>query len=188
MDNNRLKRASRFLALVLRHEPQRAGVRPDPQGWVDVEQLLAGCREYGLPLTAEELHQVVTGNDKQRFALSADGSRIRAQQGHSIAVDLGLEPCTPPELLYHGTVGRFLPAIKAEGLRPMSRHDVHLCADVETARAVAMRRGKPVILAIEAGRMHGDGHVFRVTGNGVWLTASVPSAYFGTGRRTATPP
>ncbi|GAA0989778.1 RNA 2'-phosphotransferase [Nocardiopsis tropica] len=179
MNTKERVRASKFLARVLRHDPGLAGLRLDAQGWTGVEDLLAGCRDAGIRLSRETLAEVVGNNDKKRFALSPDGTRIRAQQGHSVDVDLGWEPSVPPELLHHGTVGRFLPAIAAEGLRPMNRHDVHLSPDTETARRVGARRGTPVVLSVAAGRMHADGHVFRVTGNGVWLVAAVPPEYLG---------
>ncbi|NYH52536.1 putative RNA 2'-phosphotransferase [Nocardiopsis arvandica] len=179
MNQRELVRASRFLSRVLRHDPGRAGIRLDPQGWVGVDELLAGCRRSGTRLDRAALQEIVDTNDKKRFVLSADGDRVRARQGHSVDVDLGLEPRTPPALLHHGTVGRFLPAIATEGLRPMKRHDVHLSPDVETARTVGARRGTPVVLTVAAGRMHDDGHVFRMTGNGVWLVAAVPPEYLG---------
>ncbi|MFI6579392.1 RNA 2'-phosphotransferase [Nocardiopsis sp. NPDC050513] len=179
MDPKRRVRASKFLSRVLRHDPARAGITLDAQGWTDVRALLDGCRRAGRPITHAELMEVVRTNDKRRFALNADGTRIRASQGHTVLVDLALEPAAPPDLLYHGTVGRFLPAIAAEGLRPMGRHDVHLSADEATARAVGSRRGSPVVLVVAAGLMHADGHAFRVTDNGVWLVASVPPGYLG---------
>lgn len=185
MNRKELIRASKFLARVLRHDPGLAGLRLDPRGWTDVTSLLHGCHRAGIPLTRAALDEVVATNDKKRFALSPDGTRIRAQQGHSVRVDLDLEPSRPPDLLHHGTTGRFLPAITAEGLRPMGRHDVHLSPDEATARRVGSRRGAPVVLTVNAKRMHEDGHLFRVTGNGVWLVAAVPPEYLGapTGRR-----
>ncbi|MFC7327335.1 RNA 2'-phosphotransferase [Marinactinospora rubrisoli] len=176
-DRRRLVRRSRFLARVLRHEPELLGLTLDPAGWVAVEDLLAACRRAGVGLTRAELDEVVAGNDKRRFAFSADRRRIRAQQGHSVPVRLDLPPSAPPAVLYHGTVGRSLPAIFTEGLRPMTRHDVHLSPDPQTARRVGARRGSPVVLRVAAGRMHADGHTFRVTGNGVWLVAAVPTTY-----------
>lgn len=177
MNRKELVRASRFLARVLRHAPDSVGIRLDPQGWAEVDALLSGCRRAGPRLSHADLWEVVEGDDKGRFVLSPDGTRIRAWQGHSVRVELGLEPRTPPTLLYHGTVGRFLPAIMGEGLRPMRRHDVHLSPDPGTARRVGARRGEPVVLSVTAARMHDEGHVFRVTGNGVWLVAAVPAEY-----------
>ncbi|RKS06390.1 putative RNA 2'-phosphotransferase [Nocardiopsis sp. Huas11] len=177
MNGKELTRASRFLSRVLRHDPGLAGIRLDERGWTDVDSLLRGCRRAGVALTRAALEEIVATNDKKRFALSPDGARVRAHQGHSVRVDLDLEPTRPPRLLHHGTTGRFLTAIMAEGLRPMRRHDVHLSPDEATARRVGSRRGAPVVLTVDAGRMHDDGHVFRVTGNGVWLVAAVPPAY-----------
>jgi putative RNA 2'-phosphotransferase len=177
MNNRELQRASKFLSLVLRHEPAKAGLLLDPQGWAEVDALLTGCRRAGVPLTAEGLREVVDTNDKRRFALSSDGRRVRARQGHSVRVDLGLEPSLPPDRLFHGTVGRFLPAIHREGLRPMNRHHVHLSPDEETARRVGARRGSPVVLTVDAARMRADGHEFMVTENAVWLAGSVPPGY-----------
>ncbi|MBM7787142.1 RNA 2'-phosphotransferase [Tenggerimyces flavus] len=170
-------RASKFLAKYLRHDPAAIGLTLDSGGWVGVRELLAACKRAGMPMTRAELEQVVATNDKQRFVL--DGDRIRASQGHSVSVDLGLPAVEPPALLYHGTVARFLPQIRREGLRPMRRHDVHLSPDEETARRVGARRGKPVVLVVRAGDMHGTGHEFRLSTNGVWLTQSVPAEFLG---------
>jgi putative RNA 2'-phosphotransferase len=172
-----LSSQSRFITRGLRHEPDILGVQLDAQGWVSVEALLAGLAARRRSLTHKELVQIVRDNDKQRLTLSDDGKRIRAAQGHSVEVDLGLEDSSPPALLYHGTVGKFLPAIRSEGLRPMTRHAVHLSSTVETAVKVGERRGPPVILVIDPQRMALDGHRFSVSENGVWLTAAVPVQY-----------
>jgi putative RNA 2'-phosphotransferase len=165
----------KLLALVLRHRPEVAGVTPDGAGWVDVGQLVAGLRASGRHVTAANVERAVAEDAKGRYEL-ADG-RIRAAQGHSIDVDLGLPPQQPPQLLYHGTVERNVSSILTTGLRPGSRRDVHLSPDVETARAVGRRRGEPVVLVVDAGRLHAAGHVFRCASNGVWLTGAVPPAY-----------
>jgi len=170
-------RLSKFLSRVLRHDPASIGVTLDAQGWADVEELLAGARRAGVPLTREALEQVVAENDKQRYALSDDGRRIRANQGHSIPVDLGLEPIAPPAYLYHGTADQFAAAIRRDGLLPRRRTHVHLSPDEETARRVGARHGRPVVLVVDAGRLHGDGHLFYLSANGVWLTDRVPPAY-----------
>ncbi|MFF5758994.1 RNA 2'-phosphotransferase [Streptomyces longwoodensis] len=175
MDDRRTVKVSKYLSKHLRHQPGRIGLVLDEGGWVEIDTLIAAAAAYGFPFTREELDHVVAANDKQRFAV--DGTRIRASQGHSVDVDLGLPPATPPPYLYHGTVARFLDAIRAEGLRPMNRHDVHLSADRETATRVGARRGRPVVLAVDAGAMHRDGHVFQVSANGVWLTRAVPPQY-----------
>jgi putative RNA 2'-phosphotransferase len=165
----------KLLALVLRHRPEVAGVTPDAAGWVDVGQLVAALHGSGRDVTPADVERAVTEDAKGRFELS-DG-RIRAAQGHSIAVDLGLEARRPPHLLYHGTVERNLSSILETGLRPGSRRDVHLSPDAETARAVGRRRGEPVVLVVDAERLHEAGHVFRRASNGVWLTDAVPPAY-----------
>jgi putative RNA 2'-phosphotransferase len=165
-------RISKRLSYVLRHHPDSVGLTLDPAGWADVDALLAALR-----LTRAELDHVVATNDKRRFAFDHSGERIRASQGHSRPVDLGYEPRTPPDVLFHGTVERFLPAILAEGLRPGRRHAVHLSADVATARLVGARHGRPVVLRVDAAAMAADGHVFACSDNGVWLVDAVPASY-----------
>ncbi|GGZ04767.1 RNA 2'-phosphotransferase [Streptomyces nitrosporeus] len=177
MDERRTVKVSKYLSRHLRHQPQRIGITLDAQGWVPVEELLRACAREGFPVSRAELDHVVAANDKQRFTV--DGDRIRAAQGHTVTVDLGLPPARPPEYLYHGTVGRALTAIRAEGLRPMARHHVHLSPDRGTATRVGARRGVPVVLTVRAGAMHRAGHVFRVSANGVWLTDGVPPAFLG---------
>ncbi|KUP97686.1 RNA 2'-phosphotransferase [Thermobifida cellulosilytica] len=177
MNPEELVRASKFLSRVLRHRPEEANVTLDAEGWVEVDALLKGCRAAGRPLTRAELEEIVARNDKRRYAFSEDGRRIRAQQGHTVEVDLNLPVRTPPEVLYHGTAKHSLPAILNEGLRPMGRHYVHLSPDEETARRVGARHGRPVVLTVDSARMHADGHEFRISGNGVWLVAGVPPHY-----------
>ncbi|MGL6211470.1 MAG: RNA 2'-phosphotransferase [Paracoccaceae bacterium] len=169
-----LQKQSKFLSLVLRHDPGSIGIELDPQGWVDVEALIA---KSPVPLTRADLIEIVTTSDKQRFALSADGSKIRANQGHSVEIDLQLAPKAPPDRLFHGTATRSLDAILAEGLSRQSRHHVHLSADVETATTVGKRHGKPVVLVVEAGRMAAEGHRFWQSENGVWLADAVPPQF-----------
>ena len=149
----------------------------DDGGWAEVDAVLAALAREGLDGEWEKLVQVVEQNDKQRFELSADAARIRARQGHSIAVEGDWQRANPPDQLYHGTVGRFLTAILAEWLKPMQRHHVHLSADHRTAERVGLRRGTPVVLIIEAGRMAATGQPFFLTGNGVWLTSHVPTEW-----------
>lgn len=168
-------RVSKFLSRHLRHAPEDIGLSLDEGGWVEVDKLLDACRRAGLQLTRTDLEHVVATNNKQRFSLV--GNRIRANQGHSVRVDLGLEPRQPPEVLYHGTIAANLPAIRAEGLRPMQRQDVHLSSDVDTANRVGSRRGKPVVLTVQAGAMHAEGYEFRLSENGVWLVAEVPPRF-----------
>ncbi|MFE3164573.1 RNA 2'-phosphotransferase [Streptomyces sp. NPDC059224] len=174
-DERRTVKVSKYLSKHLRHQPERIGLTLDEAGWVEIDTLLAAAAAHGFPVTREELDHVVAANDKQRFAI--EGARIRASQGHSVDVELGLPPAVPPPYLYHGTVARYLDAIRTAGLRPMSRHDVHLSADRETATRVGARRGRPVVLSVDAGAMHRAGHVFHISANGVWLTRAVPPQY-----------
>src|SRR3954469_19205912 len=142
------KKKSKFLSLVLRHDPQAAGVALDEAGWVGAAELLAGCERAGVRITDDELREIVRTSDKKRFALSEDGTRIRANQGHSVDVELGHAAAVPPELLYHGTPERSVDAIRREGLRKMQRHHVHLSVDVQQTLAVGARRWRPVLLTI----------------------------------------
>lgn len=167
-------RISKFLSLVLRHEPAKAGLTLDSAGWVDVADLVRGCLAAGHPLSRGQLEELVRSSDKQRFALSPDGLRIRANQGHSIEVRLEYASQTPPELLFHGTAKRFLASIRAQGLVKGARHHVHLSVDVETAHRVGQRHGKAVVLQVRAGAMHHAGAEFLRSENGVWLTERVP--------------
>ncbi|MGY1815532.1 RNA 2'-phosphotransferase [Blastococcus sp. SYSU D00820] len=170
-------RVSKRLSYVLRHAPDSVGLALDPAGWVAVDDLLAALAAHGRPVTRAELEHVVATNDKRRFELDPDGRRIRASQGHSVAVELGYAPEPPPERLFHGTPQRNLPAILAEGLRPGNRHAVHLSPDADTARRVGARRGRPVVLVVDAAAMAADGHAFTRSANGVWLVAAVPPRY-----------
>ncbi|WP_410609429.1 RNA 2'-phosphotransferase [Amycolatopsis sp. lyj-109] len=174
MNEKELIRISKRLARHLRHDPAALGLTLTPGGWVSVDTLVRA-----LSITREELDEVVERNNKRRFAFDETGTRIQASQGHSVTVDLGLPDATPPDVLYHGTVAKYLDAIFHEGLRPMNRHAVHLSATTETARTVGARRGKPVILRVDAAAMATAGHAFQVSANGVWLTASVPPLYLG---------
>ena len=174
---SRATRISKYLSLVLRHEPAAAGITLDAEGWVDVADLLAGAARHGFSFTQAELEEVVHTSDKRRFAFNADGKQIRANQGHSVSVDLGLQSETPPRVLYHGTVERFVSSIMASGLEKRARQHVHLSSDITTATRVGGRRGKPVILEIAAGNMHFDGFHFFRSANGVWLTDQVPPQY-----------
>ena len=177
MDDARLVRVSKLLSKHLRHRPERLGLRIAPGGWVGVEALLAACAAAGFPLSRAELAEVVASNDKQRFALDPSGARIRANQGHSVDVDLQLEPATPPAVLYHGTGERAVASILAEGLRKLRRHHVHLSADRETARRVGARHGRPVVFAVDAAGLARDGATFFRSENGVWLVDAVPPRY-----------
>ncbi|HWY76129.1 MAG TPA: RNA 2'-phosphotransferase [Verrucomicrobiae bacterium] len=179
MEKHHLK-ISKFLSLVLRHEPGKIAIELDSAGWVAVSQLLSACAEHGFSITREELDFVVANNDKKRFAFSEDGRRIRASQGHSVEIELDYQPTTPPEVLYHGTASRFLPSIQSQGLLKGQRNHVHLSQDAKTAIAVGRRHGKPVVLKIRAGEMNRAGHSFFLSANGVWLTEHVPPNFFET--------
>ncbi|CAM5596780.1 putative RNA 2'-phosphotransferase OS=Streptomyces alboniger OX=132473 GN=kptA PE=3 SV=1 [Streptomyces alboniger] len=174
-DERRTVKVSKYLSKHLRHEPGRIELTLDDHGWVEIDALLAAAAAHRFPFSRAELDHVVAVNDKRRFAV--ENGRIRASQGHSVAVDLDLPPATPPAHLFHGTVAARLAAIRAEGLRPMNRHAVHLSADRGTAGRVGARRGRPVVLTVDAAAMHRDGHVFHVSANGVWLTAAVPPGH-----------
>lgn len=171
------KSISKFLSLVLRHEPGKIGLELDANGWTDCEHLIEAAGRHGKHFDRATLEEIVRTNDKQRFAFSEDGHRIRANQGHSVTVDLALVPRTPPELLHHGTVAKFLEPIRREGLSKGERHHVHLSADLPTATKVGERRGKPVILTVRAAAMVTAGHLFFLSANGVWLTDTVPPEF-----------
>lgn len=177
MDKERLVRISKYLSRHLRHDPARLGLELAPGGWVGVDELLAACARHGFHFSRAELAEVVARNDKRRFSFDETGGRIRANQGHSVEVDLQLEPAAPPPVLYHGTGEPAVEAIEAGGLSRMKRHHVHLSADVETARRVGARHGRPAVFAVDAARMAEAGHEFYVSSNGVWLTDSVPAEY-----------
>jgi len=170
-------RTSKFLSLILRHRPEAVGIALDREGWADVGDLLAGMRRKGHPLTADELAHIVETNNKRRYAFNDDGSKIRAVQGHSHPVDLGMAPTAPPDQLYHGTVERFLDSIRERGLVRGNRLYVHLSADRETAAQVGRRRGAPVVLTIDSGTMAARRHAFYLSENGVWLTEHVPAGF-----------
>jgi putative RNA 2'-phosphotransferase len=173
-----VKAISKYLSLVLRHRPEAAGLVLDRQGWAAVEDVLAAAQRRFPGFSRADLEELVRSNDKQRFALDESGSRIRANQGHSVAVELGLATATPPDRLYHGTAARFLPSIFEQGLVRGKRHHVHLSADRETARTVGARRaGETAILEVRAGAMAAAGHTFYRSANGVWLVDTVPPEY-----------
>jgi putative RNA 2'-phosphotransferase len=166
-------RASKLIALGLRHDPAALGITLDRAGFTEVAGLLAGLSAKGVTLTESELEELVRSSDKQRFTLTADRTRIRANHGHSVDVDLGLVPEVPPERLYHGTVGKFLDRIRREGLVAGARRYVHLSIDVATAELVARRRGRPIVIGVLAGEMHRAGHALFRSTSGIWLTEQV---------------
>jgi putative RNA 2'-phosphotransferase len=178
VERRRAVHLSKLLALALRHDPSVLGLTLDARGWTDVDAVLAGLATKGEAITRDDLEDLVASSDKQRYALSPDGARIRANQGHSIDVDLELPRAEPPEILFHGTVARFLPSIREKGLLRGVRTHVHLSADEKTANVVAARRaGEKVVLRVRAADMHRAGHAFYRSGNGVWLTEHVPPEF-----------
>jgi len=168
---------SRFLSFVLRHNPAAIGLSLDAHGWAEIDELVAKACTHGQAIDRAVLERIVRENDKQRFALSPDGRRIRANQGHSVDIDLKLAPVGPPERLYHGTAARNLDSIRARGLHSGARQHVHLSIDATTATKVGSRHGRPVVLTVRSGEMAAAGHLFYRSDNGVWLTEAVPSQY-----------
>ena len=179
-----MKQISKFLALILRHKPEAGGLTLDEQGWADADHVIAAAaRRFG-GFDRAALEELVRTNDKSRYAFDETGTRIRASQGHSVAIDLDLQPVEPPPVLYHGTTSRFLGSILRQGLVKGKRHHVHLSADVETALKVGARRGgETVVLAVAGGEM--KDRLFFLSANGVWLTNHVPPEYL---RPISTPP
>ncbi|MEW7291740.1 RNA 2'-phosphotransferase [Aquimarina sp. 2304DJ70-9] len=171
------KHISKFLSLILRHDPVKIGLQLDENGWADVNELLNKTQKHQPNLDIDLLNKIVETNDKRRFAFNEDCTRIRANQGHSIKIDLEYNPKQPPEFLYHGTVAKFMDAIREKGLLKMSRHHVHLSEERDTATKVGARRGKPFILTIRSGAMYANGAEFFQSDNGVWLTDNVESEY-----------
>jgi putative RNA 2'-phosphotransferase len=171
------QRISKFLSLVLRHEPEKIGIVLDEHGWTDCNELIQAAGRHRVQFDRATLLEIVRTNDKKRFALSEDGTRIRANQGHSVKVDLALTPQPPPETLYHGTVEKLIDAIRSTGLQKGERHHVHLSPNLITATKVGQRRGKPMILNIRASAMAEAGHPFYLSDNGVWLTDTVPPEF-----------
>lgn len=175
MKEKNIKRISKFLSLILRHNPSKIGLELDENGWANVEELLSKSNKKNVRFSIETLEEVVETNDKKRFAFNDSKTKIRANQGHSIkTIDLELQTIEPPAFLYHGTVGKFMASIKEKGLQKMSRQHVHLSSDLETAIKVGNRRGQAIILSVRAIDMHNKGYTFYQSENGVWLTDSVP--------------
>ena len=178
MNTNKVKHISKFLSLILRHNPEKIGLHLDENGWADVSELLSKANKSGKRLNLETLIEVVATNDKKRFAFNEDQTKIRANQGHSIKVNLEYVAKQPPEFLYHGTVSKFMGAIREKGLLKMNRHHVHLSSDRDTAIKVGSRRGKPIILSVNSGEMHQQRILFYQSDNGVWLTDTVAPDFF----------
>ncbi|HCQ15684.1 MAG: RNA 2'-phosphotransferase [Owenweeksia sp.] len=177
MDKEKETRTSKFLSLVLRHQPETIHLEIDANGWANVQDLLQKINLYAFELTLNELEFVVSNNSKKRFTFSNDLTRIRASQGHSLEINLELQAETPPPVLYHGTATKNLDSIRRSGLVKGQRHHVHLSADIDTAIKVGQRYGKPVVLKINTALMHEQGQLFYCSANGVWLTEQVPSSF-----------
>lgn len=190
MDQANIKRLSKFLSWILRHQPEAIGLSLDPNGWADIRLLLEKAAQHQHPMDMDTLKHIVATNPKQRFSLDATQTRIRANQGHSISVDLALVPQQPPALLYHGTAISNAASIDGQGILKQQRQHVHLSSDIATATQVGSRHGKPYIFTVAAADMHRDGFVFYRSENGVWLTDSVPPQYLDgmgdSGRTTPT--
>lgn len=177
MNEIETKRISKFLSLILRHQPETIGLKLDENGWADVEELRERAAKKKVYFSLEELDEVVETNNKKRFAFNEDKTKIRASQGHSVNIDLALEALQPPDFLYHGTAEANISSILEKGIEKRSRQHVHLSADKETATKVGMRHGKPIILTIRTGKMYEDGIAFYLSANGVWLTEFVDPKY-----------
>ncbi|UHO38356.1 RNA 2'-phosphotransferase [Chryseobacterium capnotolerans] len=177
MNEIETKRISKFLSLILRHQPETIGLKLDENGWADVEELRVKSAQKRVHFSVEELDEVVETNNKKRFAFNDDKTKIRASQGHSIDINLALEAIQPPEFLYHGTAEANISSILEKGIEKRTRQHVHLSADKETATKVGMRHGKPIILTIRTGKMHEDGLSFFQSANGVWLTEFIDPKY-----------
>ncbi len=171
------KETGRFIALVLRHKPEAAGISLDKHGWANVNELLDGINKNGRSMTFDDLKAIVKNDNKQRFSLNGDYSLIRANQGHSVAVDVELRKAAPPDMLWHGTGEKYVASIDESGLIPKSRLYVHLSCDIDTAEKVGARHGKPVVYKVHSGRMYDDGYKFYLSVNNVWLTEKVPVEY-----------
>lgn len=171
------KHISKLLSLALRHKPEALGIELDGEGWAYVDTILLRMQQKGLKIDLPKLQEIVAQNDKQRFSFNATGTKIRANQGHSIPVDLNLMPLAPPPVLYHGTARQNLQSILKDGLQRRSRQYVHLSSDSDTALRVGQRHGTPVILIVQSAALHQAGYHFYQSVNGVWLTAAVPPEF-----------
>lgn len=171
-----LKETSKYMSLILRHKPDAIGITLDEHGWANVDELIAGIAKDN-EFNMEILEEIVRTDEKQRYSFNEDKTLIRANQGHSIPVDVELEEKEPPEILYHGTGEKYVSSIDAQGLIPKSRLYVHLSKDEETAVKVGSRHGKSVIYIVKAKQMHDDGYKFFISANGVWLTKEAPAKY-----------
>lgn len=168
---------SKFIALILRHKPDTVGITLDEHGWASVSELLSGINASGNEIDMQTLEEIVAEDEKQRYSFNSDKTKIRANQGHSVYVDVELKKSVPPETLFHGTGEKFVSSIKSEGLKSKSRLYVHLSKDRETAVKVGSRHGKPVVFEVNSGEMSRNGFEFFLSENGVWLTKIVPAEY-----------
>jgi putative RNA 2'-phosphotransferase len=178
MTEKEITNISRFMSLVLRHQPEKIGLELDAQGWVSVAEFMEKMQKAGKNLDFALLEEVVANNNKKRFAFNEDKSRIRANQGHTVEIELGYEAQEPPEILYHGTAFKNIASILQKGILKGERHHTHLSKDIETAINVGSRHGKPVLLIVKAKRMFNEGIAFYCSENGVWLTDYVHPKYF----------
>lgn len=172
-----LTKLSKFIALILRHKPETIGISLDKNGWASVRELIDGMNQSGYSVDMETLEEIVCTDEKGRYSFNDDKTKIRANQGHSVNVDVELKEAVPPKTLYHGTAERFCESIRAEGLKPMSRLYVHLSKDFETAVKVGKRHGKPFVFVVKTGEMYKRGYKFWISENGVWLTKAVPPEF-----------
>jgi putative RNA 2'-phosphotransferase len=173
------KETSKFISLILRHKPETIGISIDEHGWANVDELIAGVNKTH-PMDMILLEKIVAEDEKQRYSFNEDKTLIRANQGHSIPVDVELEKRTPPDILWHGTGEKFVASIDVQGLIPKSRLYVHLSSDYDTAIKVGSRHGKPYVYQVDAKKMSDDGFDFFISVNGVWLIKAVPAEYLGT--------
>lgn len=171
------KEISKFMSLVLRHQPEKINVVLDENGWTDVAIFLSQMNTKGFSVDMKKLEEIISTNEKQRFALNDTKDKIRANQGHSVEIDLGLSPTEPPQILYHGTSQNAISSIKEQGITKQNRQHVHLSAQIETAINVGSRHGKVVVLTIKALEMHQNGEIFYISDNGVWLTDMIETKY-----------
>ena len=173
----KMRKTSKYIAYLLRHNPSAAGLEMDENGWVEVRSLIEGVCKTGRPLNLEMLAEIVETDAKQRFSFNEDSTKIRANQGHSLRVDVEMKELVPPAVLYHGTAEKYLSNIRENGISKQTRNYVHLSKNIETARRVGARHGAPVVLQLDAQRMHEDGYRFLLSKNGVWQTDHVPYCY-----------
>lgn len=179
MNKGQISKISKYMSYILRHKPEDAGITLDEHGWADVGKLVSAVGKKFPGFDVMLLMCIVGSDEKQRYSLNENGSKIRANQGHSIRVDLELEAVTPPDILYHGTTLKYVESIRQSGLKPKSRQYVHLSKDMNTAFEVGKRHGKPYVYMIDTHKMWEDGHEFFLSENGVWLTKEVPAKYLG---------